>query len=100
MLRVGVNRGRQASDAHRKALQQNPDIASSRSELVSLYRALGRKQEARNEEEELRRLYPKVLPDILAREAGGAVPGQASSEEKMPTPADASGRQQIQNPLR
>jgi adenylate cyclase len=96
---TGIGRYQEAIDAHRKALLQNPDIASSRRELVSLYRALGREDEARNEERELRRLNPQMLPDILATEGGEPVRGQAVPA-KVPTAAYASGSEQLRNLLR
>ncbi len=96
---TGIGRYQEAIDAHRRALVQNPDIASSRRELVSLYRAFGREDEAQNEERELRRLNPQMLPDILVTEAGSAVRGQ-SPRAKMPTAADASGGERLRNLFR
>jgi adenylate cyclase len=87
MAYTEIGRYQEAIDAHKKALLQNPDIPSSRRELVSLYRAVGLEEEARNEEEELRRLNAEMLADILPVDPRG----QASSAETMPTPADASG---------
>jgi len=84
-----LGRYQEAIEAHKKALAVNPNWIFSRLELATIYRALGREGEARNEDEEARRLSPNRYADILVMDA----------PTKAPTAADASGGEQLRHLL-
>jgi tetratricopeptide (TPR) repeat protein len=59
-----TDRYEEAIAAHKKVLVSHPDFLPSHVELASIYRRLGRSEEARTEEAEVHRINPAILPDV------------------------------------